>query len=192
MYGHTLATPAQPLWPNALLLRSPGRTRPGAYAAGPVGSDASRISCAPSLCLQAKAKRVKTASGQFGVSFNVLLLGQWLHDADPPLAPLRRSRPGSNMPIRGWILDADHPVAPICRSVTRPGKAEIDLREQRKVCCLNAYELIRRPCKIHFKPATGTDLSFAVGCGRGFRPISATNPPNHSPATGATKGPGLS
>ena len=36
-------------------LAGPG-ARPDAYAAGPVGRDASRISCAPSLCLQAKAK----------------------------------------------------------------------------------------------------------------------------------------
>jgi hypothetical protein len=29
--------------------------------------------------------------------------GYWLHYADPPLAPLRRSRSGSNMPITKWL-----------------------------------------------------------------------------------------
>ncbi|PND39079.1 hypothetical protein C1O66_17145 [Paucibacter aquatile] len=69
----------------------PGRTRPGAFAAGPVGRDASRISCAPSLSLQAKTQRVETSAGQFGVSFSGRWLGQWLHDADRRLAPMRRS-----------------------------------------------------------------------------------------------------
>ena len=42
----------------------------------------------------------------------------WLLYADQPLAPLRRSRRGSIMPIRTWLQYADHGVAPICRSVT--------------------------------------------------------------------------
>ena len=47
-----------------------------------------------------------------------------------------------------------------------------------------------RSCKIHFKPAPSADLSFAVGCGQRLRPISQTIPPNRSPSTGTTKGPG--
>jgi len=42
----------------------------------------------------------------------------WLHYADPPLAPLRRSRTGSITPIIGWLQYADHEVAPLRRSVT--------------------------------------------------------------------------
>lgn len=42
----------------------------------------------------------------------------WLLHADHQLAPLRRSRSGSNMPIRDWLLHADLGLAPIWRSVT--------------------------------------------------------------------------
>lgn len=66
------------------------------------------------------------ASGQFGVSFNGLLLIPWLHDADPPLAPIRRSRSGSNMPVSRWRLHADHQMAPIRRSVTESSKSKRD------------------------------------------------------------------
>ena len=44
----------------------------------------------------------------------------WLHYADPPLAPIRRSRTGSITPIIGWLQYADHEVAPLRRSVTAP------------------------------------------------------------------------
>src|SRR5579863_2860939 len=46
---------------------------------------------------------------------------KWLLYADPRLAPLWRSRPGSITPIRHWLLYADHRLAPICRSVTVEG-----------------------------------------------------------------------
>lgn len=42
----------------------------------------------------------------------------WLHYADPPLAPIRRSRTGAITPIIGWLQYADHEVAPLRRSVT--------------------------------------------------------------------------
>lgn len=42
----------------------------------------------------------------------------WLLYADPALAPIRRSRSGSNMPVSHWLLHADHGLAPIWRSVT--------------------------------------------------------------------------
>ena len=42
----------------------------------------------------------------------------WLDYADPPLAPLRRTRTGSKTPISGWLQYADHEVAPLRRSVT--------------------------------------------------------------------------
>ncbi|KAB0573874.1 IS3 family transposase [Ideonella dechloratans] len=44
----------------------------------------------------------------------------WLHYADPPLAPIRRSRTGAITPIIGWLQYADHEVAPLRRSVTQP------------------------------------------------------------------------
>jgi hypothetical protein len=34
------------------------------------------------------------------------------------VAPLRRSRSGSNVPITPWLHCADHQLAPMCRSVT--------------------------------------------------------------------------
>lgn len=42
----------------------------------------------------------------------------WLHYADPPLDPIRRSRTGSITPIIDWLQYADHEVAPLRRSVT--------------------------------------------------------------------------
>ena len=57
---------------------------------------------------------------------------------------------------------------------------------------VHVRRLISRPCKIHFKPAPNTDLSFAVDCDPRFWPISQTFPPNPMPATGTTKGPDLS
>ena len=52
----------------------------------------------------------------------------WLHYADPPLAPLRRSRTGSITPIIGWLQYADHEVAPLRRSVTRVPRLAEELR----------------------------------------------------------------
>jgi len=50
----------------------------------------------------------------------------WLHYADPALAPMCRSVGGSNVPVtrwlhcagHAWLHCADHQVAPMCRSVT--------------------------------------------------------------------------
>src|ERR1700731_3392476 len=44
---------------------------------------------------------------------------KWLLYADPRVAPLWRSRPGSITPINYWLRHADHHLAPMCRSVTR-------------------------------------------------------------------------
>lgn len=79
-------------------------------------SDASRISCAPSLALRAKAQRVETAALR---SRRPSRSACWLLYADPAPAPTCRSRSGCNMPVRHWLLYGDHRLAPICRSVTR-------------------------------------------------------------------------
>jgi len=42
----------------------------------------------------------------------------WLHYADPALAPMCRSVGGSITPITEWLQCADHALAPLCRSST--------------------------------------------------------------------------
>ena len=82
---------------------------------------------------------------------------------------------------RNW-QDEETPISLVIASEARQSTAPRQTMDR----------FVRRPCKIHFKPAPSADLSFAAGYGRRFRPISQTSRSNRSPAAGTTKGPGLS